>query len=186
MSRQDLRRRPPRPGRLGAGAPRSSAGGYRNLVVAHACRARSHRPGAVRRVLRAREAGATCSWRRPRSAASSPTTPIRRDFIHDNLAIQTNVIHAAWRHGVKQAAVSRLVSCIYPRDCPQPMQEEYLLTGPLEPTNEPYAIAKIAGIKMCWALQPPVRHATSSASMPTNLYGPGDNYDLRPRTCCRR
>src|SRR5258708_9463043 len=72
------------------------------------------------------------------------------EFIRDNLAIQTNVIHEAWRSGVKKLLFLGS-SCIYPRDCPQPMKEEYLLTGPLEPTNRPYAIAKIAGIEMCWS-----------------------------------
>jgi GDP-L-fucose synthase len=98
------------------------------------------------------------------------------DFIHDNLAIQTNVIHAAFRAGVKKLLFLGS-SCIYPRECPQPMKEEYLLTGPLEPTNRPYAIAKIAGIEMCWAYNR--QHATRYfCAMPTNLYGPGDNYDL--------
>ncbi len=97
-------------------------------------------------------------------------------FIHQNLVIQSNVIHAAW-----QAGVRRLVflgsSCIYPRDCPQPIREQYLLTGPLEATNRPYAIAKIAGVEMCWSYnrQYGTRYL---ALMPTNLYGPGDNYDL--------
>lgn len=98
------------------------------------------------------------------------------DFIATNLAIQSNVIEAAHRHGV-----TRLLflgsSCIYPRDCPQPMKEEYLLTGPLEPTNRPYALAKIAGIEMCWAFNRQYGTQYLSA-MPTNLYGPGDNYDL--------
>jgi GDP-L-fucose synthase len=98
------------------------------------------------------------------------------EFIQSNLAIQTNVIHEAWRNGVK-----RLVflgsSCIYPRDCPQPMKEEYLLTGPLEPTNRAYAIAKIAGVEMCRSYND--QYGTRYlAVMPTNLYGPGDNYDL--------
>jgi GDP-L-fucose synthase len=98
------------------------------------------------------------------------------DFIRDNLAIQTNVIHSAWRHGV-----SKLVflgsSCIYPRLAPQPMREEHLLTGPLEPTNQWYAIAKIAGIKMCQAYRR--QHGFNAISlMPTNLYGPGDNFSL--------
>jgi GDP-L-fucose synthase len=98
------------------------------------------------------------------------------DFIHDNLAIQTNVIHAAFRAGVKKLLFLGS-SCIYPRDCPQPMKEDYLLTGPLEPTNRPYAIAKIAGIEMCWAYNR--QHGTRYlCAMPTNLYGPGDNYDL--------
>jgi len=98
------------------------------------------------------------------------------EFIRSNLAIQTNVIHEAWRNGVK-----RLVflgsSCIYPRDCPQPMKEEYLLTGPLEPTNRAYAIAKIAGVEMCRSYNDQYS-ARYLAVMPTNLYGPGDNYDL--------
>ncbi|MDH4229804.1 MAG: GDP-L-fucose synthase [Nitrospirota bacterium] len=98
------------------------------------------------------------------------------EFIRDNLAIQDNVIHAAWKAGVR-----RLVflgsSCIYPRDCPQPMREEHLLTGPLEPTNAPYAVAKIAGIAMCEAYNR--QYGTDYiAVMPTNLYGAGDNYDL--------
>jgi GDP-L-fucose synthase len=98
------------------------------------------------------------------------------DFIRDNLAIQSNVIHAAWRHGVKRLLFLGS-SCIYPRDCPQPIKEEYLLTGPLEPTNRPYALAKIAGIEMCWAYNR--QYGTHFlAVMPTNLYGPGDNYDL--------
>ncbi len=99
------------------------------------------------------------------------------DFISDNLAIQTNIIRAAHRTGVR-----RLVflgsSCIYPRHAPQPMKEEHLLTGPLEPTNEWYAVAKIAGIKMCQAYRR--QHGDDFVSlMPTNLYGPGDNFDLQ-------
>lgn len=96
------------------------------------------------------------------------------EFIRDNLMIQNNVIHAAWRH-----KVDRLLflgsSCIYPKLAPQPMKEEHLLTGPLEPTNRPYALAKIAGIEMCWSYnrQYGTRYL---AAMPTNLYGPGDNY----------
>jgi GDP-L-fucose synthase len=99
------------------------------------------------------------------------------EFIHSNLAIQINVIHEAWRSGVKRLLFLGS-SCIYPRDCPQPMKEEYLLTGPLEPTNRPYALAKIAGIEMCSAYNR--QYGTQFlAVMPTNLYGPGDNYDLR-------
>jgi GDP-L-fucose synthase len=98
-------------------------------------------------------------------------------FIHENLAIQTNVIHEAYRAGVKRLLFLGS-SCIYPRDCPQPIREEYLLTGPLEATNRPYAIAKIAGIEMCWAYNR--QYGTRYLSvMPTNLYGPGDNYDLQ-------
>lgn len=96
------------------------------------------------------------------------------DFIYDNLLIECNVIHASYLN-----KVSKLLflgsSCIYPRECPQPMKEEYLLTGPLEPTNEPYAVAKIAGIKMCQAYNR--QYGTRFISvMPTNLYGPNDNY----------
>ncbi len=98
------------------------------------------------------------------------------EFIQQNLAIQANVIHEAW-----QAGVERLLflgsSCIYPRDCPQPIKEEYLLTGPLEATNRPYAVAKIAGVEMCWAYNRQYE-TRFLAAMPTNLYGPGDNFDL--------
>ena len=97
------------------------------------------------------------------------------EFIRDNLEIQNHVIHQAWASGAR-----RLVffgsSCIYPRECPQPIREEYLLTGPLESTNSAYAIAKIAGIEMCRAYNRQ-RGTQFLAVMPTNLYGPGDNYD---------
>jgi GDP-L-fucose synthase len=97
------------------------------------------------------------------------------EFIHENLAIQTNVIEAARRFGVKRLLFLGS-SCIYPRDCPQPIKEEYMLTGPLEPTNRSYAVAKIAGIEMCWAFNR--QYGTQFvAAMPTNLYGPNDNYD---------
>lgn len=99
------------------------------------------------------------------------------DFVFQNLAIQNNVIHQAWAAGVKRLLFLGS-SCIYPRDCPQPMREEYLLTGPLESTNRPYAIAKIAGVELCWALNRQ-HHARFIAAMPTNLYGPADNYDLQ-------
>lgn len=99
------------------------------------------------------------------------------DFIYQNLVIQTNVIHAAYRHGVGKLLFLGS-SCIYPKFAPQPMKEEYLLTGALEPTNEPYAIAKIAGIKMCNAYNR--QYGTNFISvMPTNLYGLADNYDLQ-------
>lgn len=99
------------------------------------------------------------------------------DFFYENLAIQTNVIHAAYRN-----QASRLLflgsSCIYPKMAPQPIKEEYLLSGPLEPTNRPYALAKIAGIEMCSSYNR--QFGTQYlAVMPTNLYGPGDNYDLQ-------
>lgn len=98
------------------------------------------------------------------------------EFIGQNLAIQTNVIHEAWANGAKRILFLGS-SCIYPRDCPQPIKEEYLLTGPLELTNRPYAVAKIAGIEMCWSYNRQY-DAQCLAAMPTNLYGPGDNYDL--------
>ena len=98
------------------------------------------------------------------------------EFIQQNIAIQTNVIHEAWKAGV-QRLLFLGSSCIYPRDCPQPIKEEYLLTGPLESTNRSYAIAKIAGVEMCSAYNR--QYGTQFlAAMPTNLYGPGDNYDL--------
>lgn len=98
------------------------------------------------------------------------------EFLRDNLAIQTNVIHSAWKNGTRKFLFLGS-SCIYPRDCPQPMREEHLLTGPLEPTNEPYAIAKIAGLKMCQAYRRQYGF-DAIVAMPTNLYGPGDNFHL--------
>ena len=96
------------------------------------------------------------------------------EFIRDNLAIQTNVIHAAWQRGVKRLMFLGS-SCIYPKLAPQPLRESSLLTGPLEATNRPYALAKIAGIEMCWSYNR--QYGTRFlAAMPTNLYGPGDNY----------
>ncbi len=99
------------------------------------------------------------------------------DFIAQNLAIQSNVIDGSFRVGVERLLFLGS-SCIYPREAPQPMKESHLLTGPLEFTNRPYAIAKIAGVEMCWAYNR--QHGTRYLSvMPTNLYGPGDNYDLQ-------
>jgi len=99
------------------------------------------------------------------------------EFIYSNLAVETNVIHSSYLSGVKKLLFLGS-SCIYPRDCPQPMKEEYLLSGYLEPTNEPYAVAKIAGIKMCQSYNR--QYGTNFLSvMPTNLYGPGDNFDLK-------
>ena len=98
------------------------------------------------------------------------------EFIHDNLAIQTNLIHSSWQYGVEKLLFLGS-SCIYPKLAPQPMPEDSLLTGPLEPTNEWYAIAKIAGIKMCQAYRKQYGFDAISV-MPTNLYGPGDNFDL--------
>ena len=98
------------------------------------------------------------------------------EFVYQNLSIESNVIHSAYESGVKKLLFLGS-SCIYPRDCPQPMKEEYLLSGKLEPTNEPYAIAKIAGIKMCQSYNRQFGTRFISV-MPTNLYGPGDNFDL--------
>ncbi len=106
---------------------------------------------------------------------ANSTYPV--DFISENLLIQSNVIDACYEFGVKRLLFLGS-SCIYPKLCPQPMREEYLLTGPLETTNRPYAIAKIAGIEQCWAYNR--QHATKFlAAMPTNLYGPEDNFDLK-------
>ncbi|QWX83319.1 GDP-L-fucose synthase [Cellulophaga sp. HaHaR_3_176] len=100
----------------------------------------------------------------------------RADFIHANLMIQNNVIHQSYVHGVKKMMFLGS-TCIYPKNCPQPMKEDYLLTDTLEYTNEPYAIAKIAGIKMCESYN--LQYGTNFISvMPTNLYGPNDNFDL--------
>ena len=98
------------------------------------------------------------------------------DFIHNNLTIQSNVIHESYLHGVEKLLFLGS-SCIYPRQVPQPIKEEYLMTGPLEPTNSPYAVAKIAGIEMCWSYNR--QYGTRFVPvMPTNLYGPNDNFDL--------
>lgn len=100
----------------------------------------------------------------------------RAEFIYQNLMIEANIVHEAWNAGVKRLLFLGS-SCIYPRDCPQPIREEYLLSGPLEQTNEPYAIAKIAGIKLCENYNR--QYGTQYVSaMPTNLFGPNDNYDL--------
>lgn len=101
----------------------------------------------------------------------------RGDFIRENLQIATNVIDAAWRNGTRKL-VNLSSSCTYPRESPQPMREEYILTGPLEPTNEPYAMAKLAALSMCRAYHDQYGVEFVSA-IPTNLYGPGDNFDLQ-------
>ena len=100
----------------------------------------------------------------------------RADFIYQNLMIEANLIHGAHLSGVQRLMLLGS-SCIYPRDCPQPIREDYLLTGPLEPTNEPYAIAKIAGIKLCESYNRQYGRQYI-CTMPTNLYGPSDNFDL--------
>jgi GDP-L-fucose synthase len=101
---------------------------------------------------------------------------LRANFIYENLMVEANLIHGAHQAGIRRLCFLGS-SCIYPRDCPQPIREDYLLTGPLEQTNEPYAVAKIAGIKLCESYNR--QHGTHYFSvMPTNLYGPNDHYDL--------
>ena len=157
-------------------ARRLQAGGYANLVTRTHAELDLTDQAAVRRFFeRERPDHVFLAAARVGGIHANHTYPA--DFVFVNLVIQTNVMHQAWRQGVKRLLFLGS-SCIYPRDCPQPMREAYLLTGPLEPTNRPYAIAKIAGIELCWALNR--QHGTRYlAAMPTNLYGPGDNYDLQ-------
>ena len=152
------------------------AAGYGNLVVRTHAELELTDAAAVRRFFEAeRPQHVLLAAAKVGGILANDTLPA--EFIRENLAIQTNVIHEAWRAGVKRLLFLGS-SCIYPRECPQPMKEEYLLTGPLEPTNRPYALAKIAGIEMCSAYNR--QYGTQYlAVMPTNLYGPGDNYDLR-------
>ena len=100
----------------------------------------------------------------------------RAEFIYENLAVEANLIHGAHLAGIEPPVLSRFELHL-PRDCPQPIREEYLLSGPLEPTNEPYAVAKIAGVKLCESYNRQYGRRYVSV-MPTNLYGPGDHYDL--------
>ncbi len=151
------------------------AGGYQNLVTrTHAELDLTHQPAVEAFFSQEKPDYVILAAAKVGGILANNTYPA--EFIQQNLAIQTNVIHEAWR-----ANVGKLLflgsSCIYPKDCAQPIKEEYLLTGPLEPTNRPYALAKIAGIEMCHAYnrQYGTRYLTA---MPTNLYGPGDNYDL--------
>jgi GDP-L-fucose synthase len=152
-----------------------AAQGYRNLMT------RAHREldltdQAATRVFFERERPDYVFLAAAKVGGILANSTYPAEFIHQNLAIQTHVIHESWRAGVKRLLFLGS-SCIYPRDCPQPIKEEYLLAGPLEPSNRPYAVAKIAGIEMCWAYnrQYGTRYL---AVMPTNLYGPGDNDDL--------
>jgi GDP-L-fucose synthase len=136
----------------------------------------SHRTGRRARFLRSRTAagGHSGGGARRRYQANNTRPAL---FIRDNLLIQDNVIDAAYRSGRRQVRVLGS-SCIYPKLAPQPIKEDYLLTGPLEPTNEWYAVAKIAGLKMCQAYRREFGFKAISL-MPTNLYGPGDNFDLQ-------
>ncbi|MFZ5510854.1 MAG: GDP-L-fucose synthase family protein [Pseudomonadota bacterium] len=155
---------------------RLERGGYRNLIT------RSHAEldlidqAAVRRFM-AEQKPDFVFLAAAKVGGILANNTYRADFIYQNLMIEANVIEAAWRAGV-QRLLFLGSSCIYPRDCPQPIREDYLLTGPLEQTNEPYAVAKIAGIKLCESFNQ--QHGTAYLSvMPTNLYGPNDNYDLQ-------
>ncbi len=151
------------------------ARGYRNIITRTHAELDLTEQAAVRDFM-AREKPDCVLLAAARVGGIHANNAYPAEFIRQNLAIQTNVIHEAWRNNVSHLLFLGS-SCIYPRECPQPMKEEYLLTGPLEPTNRPYALAKIAGIEMCWAYnrQYGTRYV---AVMPTNLYGPGDNYDL--------
>jgi len=155
---------------------RLRAAGFENLVLRRHAELELTDPVAVRRFFEAeRPQHVVLAAAKVGGILANDSLPA--DFIRENLAIQTSVIHEAWRAGVRRLLFLGS-SCIYPRDCPQPMKEEYLLTGPLEPTNRAYALAKIAGIEMCSAYAR--QHGAQFLSvMPTNLFGPGDNYDLR-------
>ena len=154
---------------------RLRAGGYENLVLRTRAELDLLDQAAVRSYLQ-RERPEYVFLAAGKVGGIAANNLHRADFIYENLLIEANVIHAAW-----EARVGGLLflgsSCIYPRDCPQPIREEYLLTGPLEATNEPYAVAKIAGLKLCESYNR--QHGAKYLSvMPTNLYGPNDNYDL--------
>jgi GDP-L-fucose synthase len=155
---------------------RLRAGGYERLLLRTHAELELTDQGAVREYL-LRERPDYVFVAAAKVGGIEANNRQRAEFIHQNLMIAANLVHAAW-----QAEVGGLMflgsSCVYPRDCAQPIREEYLLTGPLEPTNEPYAVAKIAGIKLCESFNR--QYGTRFLSvMPTNLYGPGDNYDLQ-------
>ena len=154
---------------------RLRAKGYRNIVVRGHAELDLIDQRAVREFFRREKPDAVfLAAGKVGGILSNNTYPA--EFAFQNLAIEANVIDAAYRAGV-QRLLFLGSSCIYPRECPQPIREEYLLTGPLEPTNRPYAIAKIAGIELCWSYnrQYGTRYV---CAMPTNLYGIGDHYDL--------
>lgn len=152
---------------------RLTAGGYaRLLTVDRAALDLRDGPAVDAWFARERPAGVILAAAKVGGIHANNSYPA--EFIYDNLAIQNSIIHAAWKHGVRKL-VFLGSSCIYPKLAPQPMREEHLLTGPLEPTNEWYAVAKIAGIKMCQAYRRQYGFDAISL-MPTNLYGPGDNF----------
>ena len=155
---------------------RLNADGYANIITrTHAELDLTHQPAVQEFMTSERPEYVFLAAAKVGGILANDTYPA--EFIEQNLAIQNSVIHESWRAGVKRLLFLGS-SCIYPRDCPQPIKEEYLLTGPLESTNRAYAIAKIAGIEMCWSYNR--QYGTRFlAAMPTNLYGPGDNYDLQ-------
>ena len=155
---------------------RLRAGGFRNLVLRERAELDLTRQGAVEQFFAAsRPEYVFFAAAKVGGILANNTYPA--EFIQDNLVIQTNIIDSAWRHGARKLLFLGS-SCIYPKFAPQPMPEDCLLTGPLEPTNEWYAIAKIAGLKMCQAYRRQYGFNAISA-MPTNLYGPGDNFSLK-------
>jgi len=154
---------------------RLEAGGYRNLLTRTHAELDLTDQAAVQRFME-QEKPEYIFLAAAKVGGIHANNTYRAEFIYQNLVMEANVIHAAWRAGVKRMLFLGS-SCIYPRDCPQPIREDYLLTGPLEQTNEPYAIAKIAGIKLCESYNRQYGTRYVSA-MPTNLYGPNDNYDL--------
>ena len=155
---------------------RLEAAGYRNLVVRTHAELDLLDQAAVRAFFEAEKPDAVVLAAAKVGGIVANNT-YRAQFIYENLAIQNNVIHGAYLGGVRRLLFLGS-SCIYPKLAPQPLKEEHLLTGLLEPTNEPYAIAKIAGIKLCAAYNS--QYGTDYiAAMPTNMYGPGDNYDLQ-------
>jgi GDP-L-fucose synthase len=163
-------------GLVGSALVRKLTGtGYRNILTKSRAELDLTDPAAVRRFLQeSRPDYVFLAAAKVGGILANATYPA--EFVAENLAIQSNVIHEAWRCGVKRLLFLGS-SCIYPRDCPQPIKEAYLLTGPLEPTNRAYAVAKIAGIEMCSAYNR--QYGTQYiCAMPTNLYGPGDHYDL--------
>jgi GDP-L-fucose synthase len=154
---------------------RLQAGGYRNLITRAHAELDLTEQSAVREFF-SREKPEYVLLAAAKVGGIYANNTYPAEFVRHNLAIQTNVIHEAWRSGVKHLLFLGS-SCIYPKESPQPIREDYLLNGPLEVTNRPYALAKIAGVEMCHAYnrQYGTRYV---AVMPTNLYGPNDNYDL--------
>ena len=153
---------------------RLRAGGYQNLLLRSRAELDLLDQGAVRTWMQ-RERPEYVFHAAGKVGGIAANDRERAAFLYENLVLEANIIHAAWEAGA--AGLLFLgSSCIYPRDCPQPIREEYLLTGPLEQTNEPYAIAKIAGVKLCESYNRQYG-AKFVSVMPTNLYGPNDNYD---------